>query len=45
MKKIILFVLAVGLLLGGCGGREQPDNTEEAFPSSQIMPEYDAQNQ
>ena len=45
MKKIILFVLAINLLLGGCDGREQPDNTEEAFSSSQVMPEYDAQNQ
>ena len=45
MKKIILFVLAINLLLGGCGGREQPDNTQEAFSSSQFMPEYDAQNQ
>ena len=45
MKKIILFVLAIGLLLGGCGGREQPDNTQEAFSSSQVMPEYDVQNQ
>ena len=45
MKKIILFVLAIGLLLGGCGGREQPDNPTEAFSSSQVMPEYDAQNQ
>ena len=45
MKKIILFVLAINLLLGGCGGREQPDNSTEAFSSSQVMPEYDAPNQ
>ena len=45
MRKILFYILAIGLLLGGCGGREQPDNTEEAFSSSQVMPEYDAQNQ
>ena len=45
MKKILFYILAIGLLLGGCGGREQPDNTQEAFSSSQVMPEYDAQNQ
>ena len=45
MRKILFYILAVGLLLGGCGGREQPDNTQEAFSSSQVMPEYDAQNQ
>ena len=45
MKKILFYILAIGLLLGGCGGREQPDNPTEAFSSSQVMPEYDAQNQ
>ncbi len=45
MKKILFYILAINLLLGGCDGREQPDNTEEAFSSSQVMPEYDAQNQ
>ncbi len=45
MRKILFYILAIGLLLGGCGGREQPDNTQEAFSSSQVMPEYDAQNQ
>ena len=45
MKKILFYILAIGLLLGGCGGREQPDNPAEAFSSSQVMPEYDAQNQ
>ena len=45
MKKILFYILAVGLLLGRCGGREQPDNPTEAFSSSQVMPEYDAQNQ
>ena len=45
MKKILFYILAIGLLLGGCGGREQPNNPEEAFSSSQVMPEYDVQNQ
>ena len=45
MKKILFYILAIGLLLGGCGGREQPNNPEEALSSSKVMPEYDAQNQ
>ena len=45
MRKILFYILAIGLLLGGCGGREQPNNPEEAFSSSQVMPEYDVQNQ